>query len=165
VSAAIELFDFAWARRSRFSVADVRDGLLALRSYRADYPIAYTRVLAQRRGKHGKRSPHWSGKSRTAIEQELAPRSHVYKALSWETHGILVPLQNIRFDSTDVGTNLRFGSPFETSSNQDEEAEWRAYTVGGMIYHLWNEIAEHFDLEVVALPDLQPDATRRPTPR
>jgi hypothetical protein len=145
INAALDVAEFTLRKRRLFPPHGVRGCLRALRSYKRDYPDIYAAILKQRRGRS--RKFHWSGLSRSALEQKVAPGSHVYRCLSWEAHALLSPIRDIQF-SPDGGpprVDLRF------AHDQNQHADLIADSVGGMLMTMWDEFAELFGFRTVGI--------------
>lgn len=145
IAGLLDVASYLWTRRHRFGFENLRTIMRTLREWRNDLPDLYEEVIRQRRqGRY-----HWSGFSRVRIEQKIAPGSMVYKDLSWQAHSVLSPLFEFNvIEVSENSVNVEFDSLYEAGS----DLPWRAHTVGGMLYYMWNEMADFFGFPVVVIP-------------
>jgi len=131
--------------RPEYYPADMRSGVAkALDFYKAENPDLFEVVQDQRR----KRRHHWTGLSRSKMEQAIAPGSIVYKSLSWEAHALLYPFRDVANSIVQAGlVHLEF-KPLQ---NPHEQAEQVANTATWMLRDIWNDYAGEFGLGLIGV--------------
>lgn len=118
-----------------------------LESAQENHPKLLQEVRDQRnQGKY-----HWSGaRSRVAVLQRTLGKeaSFVYKKLSWESHAIVTALRDVEYPSGEKSPSVVFAS----KRDDFQLYEGSAYRVGGMLYNIWGEAANRFNLQKIELP-------------
>lgn len=142
LNATMEIAAFSIRHRRRFGGKVVRGCIASLRSYKDSFPDVYSIVWSQRRS----RRFHWSGLSRSSLEQKVAPGSFAYQTLSWDAHTLLSPIRDVDAKIEGDAISLEFGPAYD----HEELVGWHAYNVGGMVFHAWNEFAETFGFESIS---------------
>ena len=150
INAGLEFSEYAIKARRTLSAEAVRACLRSLRSYKLDFPEIYEAVRLQRK----RRKYHWSGLSRSELVKKVATDITFYKGLSWEVHAVLSPIRDLSMPTEDDDDVINF----QPVNDLEEQAELQAWTVGGMLYNLWNEYAYCFGFELVLLDDDEGDS-------
>lgn len=129
--------DPTWGGLARFldDAADEHPNLLAeVREQREDYRF------------------HWSGAKnrvgvlKTALGDEA---EFIYRALSWESHATITALRDVEFSDSGEG---KIGFRFKPHLEQRDVHEDTAFRVGGVLYNIWNLVADRFDLGTIEVP-------------
>jgi hypothetical protein len=115
-----------------------------LREFELQHPQASAEIKFQRqKGKF-----HWSGKSRAAIERELAGGDNTaYEFFSWDAHAVMRPIRDVSIDIRDGVATLSFGR--QQSERDVELLDW---TSGGVLFYMYNDFANLWGLPPVVLP-------------
>jgi hypothetical protein len=113
---------------------------------RKEYPDLVTEVEAQRkRGQY-----HWSGMNRTRVIEDVGtklPESdftmrHIYKVLSWDAHGEMSAIRDVRMVDTERGQEQHFAYFLFPEQAANENAEM----AGRILAASWGVFATSFGL-------------------
>jgi hypothetical protein len=145
INTILELEDFIEQRRSDFSDDAIAGIQRTISSYEASHPEIMDAIREQRR----RRRFHWSGMSRSRMEREVAGNdTSLYKVMSWEAHVVLSPMRDLEI-VMEEGNSATL--KFEPRNTPMVDAEFIAYSAGGILFFMWNEYAKHFELPQIQL--------------
>lgn len=128
-------FRFEVVERLRGDIADLA----------ATYPQAYDEVCAQRKG----RRFHWSGESYSNMERTLVADSAMYKLLSWDAHGTLAMIRNVRLKRDGDRLTAEFGRSDADPMTDPARIAW---SVGGVLYYMFYDWADLMQLPPIIMP-------------
>lgn len=145
INATMELRDFIQKNNDQFSAEQKKDFNKSLISYKTEYPDLYMIIERQRK----QRFYHWSGISRSRMEQVVSVpgTANIYQYLSWEAHAVMSPIRDIHLNTNKEGTVKSL--EFKMLADAEEESERIAWTVGGILFYMWNDYAEQFGLNLI----------------
>lgn len=145
INTILELEDFVEQRKSGFDDDAITGIQRTISSYEASHPEIMDAIREQRKRKRF----HWSGMSRSRMEREVAGHNtSLYKLMSWEAHVVLSPMRDLEIVMEEESSaTLRF----EPRNTPMVDAEFIAYSAGGILFFMWNEYAKHFELPQVQL--------------
>lgn len=147
INTMLELEDFIEQRKPDFDDDAIAEIQSTISSYEASHPEITEAIREQRR----RRRFHWSGMSRSRMEREVAGHdTSLYKVMSWEAHVVLSPMRDVEI-VMEAGNSATL--TFEPRNTPMVDAEFIAYSAGGILFLMWNEYAKHFELPQIQLRD------------
>lgn len=144
INATFEMLEFAEARPESFGL----NGLDGIKRNIAFWANKYPEILNKIRNQRQKRRFHWSGVSRSQMERIVMPAPEVYQMLSLEAHSVLSPIRDVEF----IKKGSTYTLWFEPQNTPLVDPEFVSYSVGGILYNMWNEYAEFFGLQIIEIP-------------
>jgi hypothetical protein len=144
LTAKIEALEFG-SKHSEFRAIVLEQLRADVAALAAAFPEAHTELSEQRKRKRF----HWSGKSYSTMERELVPDSAMYKVLSWDAHGTLSPIRDLRLKRDGSMLEADFGRTDDDPMAQPERIAW---TTGGVLYYMFCDWAEFWHLPPIQLP-------------
>lgn len=114
-----------------------------LGEFEARHPRASALVRDQRR----RRRFHWSGLSYSKMERGLSGSSGIYGPLSWEAHGTVTAMRDVRLEVGDNVALFQFGQ-----SSEAYRPDFLLCSAGGVLFYIYNDFADMWGLPAVELP-------------
>lgn len=144
LSAQIETLQFADRHQGGFD----SEHLAKLRQDLSDFESRNPRASVAVREQRGKRHFHWSGLTYSKMEAKLGGDGGVYGPLSWEVHGTVTAMRDVRLEVRDGSALFGFG--------QTEEAyrpEFLLFSAGGVLFYAYDKFADTWGLPPIELPN------------
>ncbi|MDE3180553.1 MAG: hypothetical protein KGM47_12940 [Acidobacteriota bacterium] len=142
LSAQIEALEVVEGHRDRLGA----DNLDKLRQDVADFEAVHREASRAVREQRERRHFSWSGLSYSAMEKALGQGPGVYGLTSWEAHGTVTTIRDVRVEARDRSARLEFG--------QTEDAlapEFILFSAGGVLFYVYNDFAEMWGLQPVRI--------------
>ena len=141
-NAQLETLRLIDARPARFEDEPVGALRRDLADFEAQHPEASAAVREQRHKGHF----HWSGLTYSKIERGFGGDVGIYGPLSWEAHGTVTTLRDVKIEVGDKPALFRFG--------QTEDAyrpDFLLFSAGGVLFHVYNDFADMWGLRAIEL--------------
>jgi hypothetical protein len=148
MNAMLEALDPFEKQLDTLDPSELAEAKLRLQEFEARYPQVSVEVRAQR----GKRQFHWSGMSRSKMEQILGGSVFAYQFLSWDAHAVMGTIRDVTFEVKDGVAHFRFGRQ-ETESS----VNLCAWMNSGVLYYIYNDFAHLWGLPSIVLPSPKRD--------
>lgn len=143
LNAMLEALDTVGAQPGKLEPSMLAQMERTVQEFEAQHPRASTEIRAQRK----KHMFHWSGMSRSKMEQTLGGDAFVYQYLSWDAHGAMGSIRDISIELNEEVAKFRFG-------RQEDESDLNrhAWMSGGVLFYIYNDFAELWGLPPVVVP-------------
>lgn len=143
LSAQIETLEVVEAHPDRLGA----DHLYKLRRDVADFEAVHREASCAVREQRERRHFSWSGLSYSAMEEALGQGPGVYGIASWEAHGTVTTIRDVRVDARDRSARLEFGQTEDSLA-----PEFILYSAGGVLFYVYSDFAEIWGLQPITLP-------------
>jgi hypothetical protein len=113
-----------------------------------EFESQHAKAAAEVREQRNRHQFHWSGISRTKMEQTLAGDAFAYQYLSWDAHGVMGSIRDISIELNEDVAKLHIG-------RQEDESDINrhAWMSGGALFYIYNDFARLWGLAPVVPPN------------
>lgn len=147
INTVLELENFIEEHKKHFT----EEAIAGIKRTIAHYEMSHPEAMALIRRQRQRRQYHWSGMSRSRMERQMAGYdTQIYKVMSWEAHVVMSPIRDIEILMKD---ECSASFSFQPQNNLMVDPEFVAYSVGGILFFIWNEYAKHFAFPQVKIED------------
>lgn len=119
----------------------------ALRSNLGEFEARHPKASAVVRRQRRRGRFHWSGLSYSKMERGLGGNFGIYGPLSWEAHGTVTAMRDVRLEVGDNVALFQFGQSAEVY-----RPNFLLYSAGGVLFYIYNDLADMWGLPAIELP-------------